>query len=161
MTSASEPSPTPIITIPDDILRAIGKVNVVWGILESTVDLSLQKVAGFSLGDQRAHIITAHMTWPLKMDIFESIANALAPQYPHLAKFSPDIKPLLKKAQEGRNRVAHGVWGKDGDIVYKGRVSARGKLKTSLDEVTVADLEAICLDIHKATVAVILHVLNK
>lgn len=72
MVSPIEPSPVPIITIPDDILRAIGKVNIVWGILESTVDLSLQKLAGFQLVDQRAAIVTAHMTWPLKMDIFES-----------------------------------------------------------------------------------------
>lgn len=57
--------------------------------------------------------------------------------------------------------MAHGVWGKEGDKVFKGHVSARGKLKTSIDEITVADLEAISLNIHKASVGVIMLVLKK
>jgi hypothetical protein len=160
MATLDEASPVPIITIPDDMLRAIGKVNVVWGVLESVVELSVIKLAGFKVEDSRGAIVTAHMTWPLKMDILEACAVALAPEYPHLAKFG-ELKPLLKKAQEGRNRVAHGMWGFQNGQTYKSRATARGKLKISIEPITLDEMEAISLDIHKAGVAVIRLVLKQ
>lgn len=139
--------------IPAEYITAIGKVCVRWGALESVVDLVIAKLAAFDLMDLRGAIITAHMTWPLKMDVLASLVDALRPDYPHLAIFDV-AQPLLKKAQEGRNKTVHGQWGqKDGHVV-KLRMTARGKLKTSLDPVTIEEIEDIALDIYKAAAVV-------
>jgi hypothetical protein len=61
-------------------------------------------------------IITAHMTWPLKMDTLESLAHALAAKYPELGRLQK-AKPFLTAAQNGRNRASHGHW-----IYHEGKV---------------------------------------
>ena len=146
--------------MPDEFLCAIGKVTCVWGSLEFAVDLCVGKLAGFADGDQRKAVMVAHMTWPLKMDILETLANELKDQYPHLAEFSA-CKSLLKKAQDGRNRVAHGMWAYEDGQARKLRATARGKLKFSIDPITVADLDGIVRDIHIAQTAILGLVLNK
>ena len=154
-----KPSDVPIIDIPDEILLEIGRVTVVWGILETVVDLSIAKLAGFNEGPNGA-IITAHMAWPLKMDVLEALIVSLRPEHPHLGAFS-DVKPQLKKAQDGRNRTAHGSWGMERGQAVKLRATARGKLKVSMDVVTVQDLETIKLDIYRAGTALLMLVLGQ
>ena len=128
------------INVPDEYLIRIGKINVAWGTLESVIDISLAKLGGFGSGDPRSAIITAHMMWPLKMDILESLVNALVAEHPSLGRFSK-AKPLLKAAQDGRNRVAHGSWGYERGQVWKLRATARGKFKASIDPISLADLD--------------------
>jgi hypothetical protein len=115
-------------TLPDIYLTAIGRVSVNWGMLESIMDLAISKFAAFEHDDPRGAIVTAHMSWPQKMDVLEAFASLMREDYPHLAKFDA-LKPLLKKAQEGRNRVSHGQWGTQADgTIHKLRLTARGKL---------------------------------
>ena len=130
------------IDVPDEYLLRIGKITVAWGDLEGIVDLALAKLGGFDHDDPRGRILTAHMTWPLKMDTLEAFADSLTTGYPWLRRFSK-AKPLLKAAQDGRNRVAHGAWSYEGGQVRKLRATARGKLKTSVAPITVADLDEI------------------
>jgi hypothetical protein len=146
--------------IPEPYLTAIGMVCVNWGMLEAAVDLTVEKLAGFNIYDSRGSIVMAHMTWPLKMDIIEALVNALLQDHPHLAKFSV-VKPLLKKAQEGRNRIVHGHWGEQNGKIHKLRVTARGKLKISMDEISVADIHAIAADIGRAGSTLLKLVLNQ
>jgi hypothetical protein len=149
-----------IVNIPDEHLTAIGKVCVSWGVLETVVDLAIAKLGGFELFDPRSMIINAHMTWPLKMDIMESLITALREDHTHLAKFD-EIKPLLKKAQEGRNRVVHGQWGYQNGEVSKLRATARGRLKASIDTITAADIVTIADDIGRAGAAIVKLIVNK
>lgn len=145
-----QPSPeTFVISVPEPYLTAIGKVTVVWGVLESVVDLSIWRLAGFKQTDHRSAIVTAHMTWPLKMDIIEALAVAVTPDYPRFAGFSA-IKPLLKKAQEGRNRTAHGQWAYQDGQVYKARATARGRLRVGIVPITLAEIEEVVIDIGRA-----------
>lgn len=140
--------------IPEAYLTAIGQVCVNWGRLETVVDLAIARLAAFDIYDPRGAIITAHMTWPLKMDVLEAFAATPRIGHPGLAKF-PDVKPLLKKAQDGRNRVVHGQWGEKDGKVLKARLTARGKLRSSLDEIAVTDIEGIAADIFQAGRAVL------
>ena len=79
----------------------------------------------------------------------------------HDFKKFDEPKALLKKAQEGRNRVVHGAWSFRESKVYKLRSTARGKLKASASVVTADDLDAIMIDIHKAGVALFKVILIK
>jgi hypothetical protein len=152
-----------IIIIPDEYLIAIGKVCVWWGTLETVVDLAIAKLSGFqSPFDPRAMIVTAHMTWPLKMDIMASLITALREDqaYAHLARFD-EIKPMLKNAQDGRNKCVHGQWGYDKGNVSKLRATARGRLKASIDTITVADIDKAADDIGRAGAGIVKLILNK
>jgi hypothetical protein len=147
------------INIPDDYLLRIGRITVAWGALETVVDVALARLGGFNQTDPRSAIITAHMAWPLKMDIMEALAHALEASYPNLRRFSK-AKPFLKAAQEGRNRTAHGHWiYKDGQVV-KVRMTARGKLRSSVEPMTITELDAALAAIIDAGRAVLDVVFN-
>jgi hypothetical protein len=142
-----DPSPdTFVINVPEPYLTTIGKVTVVWGVLESVVDLSIWRLAGFKQTDHRSAIVTAHMTWPLKMDVIEALAVAVTPDHPQFGAFG-SVRPLLKKAQEGRNRIAHGQWGYVDGKVIKARATARGRLRAQIIPITLDEIEAIVADI--------------
>lgn len=158
---ADQPYPNHfIITLPETYLAAIGKVTVAWGVLEGVVDLAITKFAAIDLYDGRGAILTAHMTWPLKMDVLETLVTELTPAFPRLAKFTT-IKALLKKAQEGRNRVVHGAWNYEDGQVSKLRATARGKLKVSVVPVSLSEIEVITLDIGRAGAETFKLVVNK
>jgi hypothetical protein len=136
-------------TIPEPYLLAIGRVTVAWGILESAVDLAIGRLLGLGTFDPRSAIVTAHMTWPLKMDVLEALARALARDHPYLAEFGA-AKLLLKKAQEGRNLVVHGHWAEQDGKVYRLRATARGRLRTNLTPVELTVIDAARADIWAA-----------
>lgn len=151
-----------IVTLPDSYLAAIGKVCVAWGHLEQIVDLAIGKFSGYQLYDPRSAIVTAHMTWPLKMDVLESLVDAFrGPDYPWLARFDNQVKPLLRRAQEGRNRIVHGQWGYENGRAGKARATARGKLRARIDPISVADIDGIFHDIGRAGAALLKLVINK
>ena len=132
-----------VITIPKPYLVAMGKVTVVWGVLESLVDLAIARLAGYaSVYDPRPAIITAHMTWPLKMDVLEALAAERAKEDPKLAQFGTVTKPALRRAQEARNQIAHGHWAYQDGKVYRLRTTARGKLKPEIKPISVAEIDA-------------------
>lgn len=148
------------ITLPEPYLTAIGKVCVQWAMLEAIVDLSLRKLMGYELFDPKAAIITAHMTWPLKMDVLASLVASLRENYPHLKRFDA-VKPMLAKAQAGRNRIVHASWTYEEGIVRILRATARGQLKTSMAPVTIKEIEQIVDEIGAAAAALLKMVLNK
>lgn len=129
--------------IPDEFLTEIGRVTTRWAILESMLDLCLMKLAGKELTDPRSLIIFNHMAYPMKLDILAALISELLPNYPGLAGF-PAIHQSLKQAQEKRNLVAHskfGVNAESGDVEIS-RVNARGKLKTSITPITLAEIKS-------------------
>jgi hypothetical protein len=147
--------------IPEPYLTAIGRVVVNWCYLESVVDLTIGKLAAFDLNDPRGVIVTVHTAWPQKMDILEALVGVLEADHPHLAPKFNALKPLLKQAQKGRNRVVHGQWASEGGKVCKLNISARGKLKFGVEPISIDEIKSIALDIGNAGLAVLKMVLNK
>jgi hypothetical protein len=121
------------VTIPDDYLIAIGKVCVQWSTLEGIMEMMIAKLAGFQNYDNRSKIMISHMAWPMRVDILSALAVELLEKYPRLKDY-PKVLELLKKAQQGRNRIVHGMWGSDeaGNVLTL-RATARGKLKLSME----------------------------
>lgn len=142
------------INIPDEYLLRIGRIAVAWGALESVIDLALAKLGGFQTADPRSAIITAHMTWPLKIDVMESLAHALSNSHPKL-RHLPKAKPFLTAAQNGRNRASHGQWIYHEGKVRKVRYTARGQLKASTDVITITELDQTVDAVTKAGRAVL------
>ena len=141
-----------VVTLPDAFLIGIGKVCVQWGNLEAVMEMILTKLAGMDIWDARSKIMLNHMAWPMRMDIFKSLANQLLAENPRLKEYQI-VASHLKKAQEGRNRVVHSHWGFEDGKVKAMRASARGKLKLSLDEISIEELDGILRDINVAVAA--------
>jgi hypothetical protein len=123
------------VTIPDDYLIAIGKVCVQWSTLEGIMEMMIAKLSGFENYDNRSKIMISHMAWPMRVDILSALAAELLEKYPRLRDY-PKVLELLKKAQQGRNRIVHGMWGSDehGNVLRL-QATARRKLKLSMDRV--------------------------
>ncbi len=140
------------VTIPDDYLLAIGKVCVQWGNLEAVMELCITKLAAMDMWDPRSKIMLNHMVWPMRTDIFASLADYLVTDNPRLKDYQA-VLPLLKKAQDGRNRIIHSHWGFENGKVQAQRASARRKLKLYLEEITVKEIEGVLNDINVAAAA--------
>jgi hypothetical protein len=140
------------VNLPDVYLIAIGKVCMQWSLLENMMEMMISKMAGFPLRDRRPKIMINHMAWPMRVDIFSALSNELVAEHPRLKDY-PKVLTLLKKAQEGRNRIVHGMWGSEDGKVTTLRASARGKLKLTMEQVDVKEIDAILEDIHVAAAA--------
>jgi hypothetical protein len=132
----------PFLILPDTYLRAIGLVCIQWTGLERLLSVLVMKLAGMSVLDPRATIVTAHMTFPLKLDIFKALIDELQTGYPHLSTV-PSLYPRIGEAQARHNRIAHGAWTWDEakERAALGRASARGRLKTSIEHITYQEIE--------------------
>jgi len=149
-------------TLPEPYLIALGRVTYLWSGLEGLVNMAISKLLGISYYDPKSAAILTHMSWPQRMDAMETLINLLAESYPHLTRYST-IKPLLKKAQDGRNMLMHGTWTYDekDNIVRLLRVSSRGKLKLSTDPIQVDEIDAVFRNIGDASVELLKLILNK
>lgn len=143
------------VILPAPYLTAIGKVCVQWAQLEVAVEMALFKLAPLPANDARSKIVTAHMTWPMRIDILEALIYELQPAYPHLSRFKTTIKPLLRDAQNGRNWIVHAFWVYDTELrqakIFS--VSARGKLKAKIDPVSVEDILKVADSVGRAAAA--------
>ncbi len=149
-------------TLPDNFLLAIGKVCAQWSYLEMVVDLALKKFAGVPDDDARGMIFTVHMSWPQKMDVLRALIDALNhDDYPWLKRFG-EVAPLLKRAQDGRNRYVHARWGhtNSGEPLLL-RATARGELKLRMDTVSAGDIEQVGEDIGRAAASLLKLVVNR
>jgi len=137
--------------IPDEYLTEIGRVTTRWAMLESVVDLCLTRLAGKDILDARSAIIFNHMAFPMKLDVMGALVSELLPNYPELSGF-PTVHQLLKQAQEKRNSIAHSKWGTDEQTgkVQISRLTARGKLKTSITPISVSEIRTAADLIEKA-----------
>lgn len=136
----------------DPILRNMGLVTALWGILETHLEFFILTHQEIKLST--GLLLTANLSFRAKADLLKTFATEKA--------FSGDennkLKTLVRQA-EGlygkRNMVAHCAWlPTDDPLVAKVRgVRTRGKLVVRDDEVSVDDLQAIANDIHRLGVA--------
>lgn len=149
MTSGDEPSVS--FHIPGDYLEEIGRIVVEWTGLEGLLSLCLMKLSGMDIHDPRSLIVFNHLTFPVKMNILSSLVHELQSRYPGLRSF-PETRKKLEKAQQGRNRVVHGTWLVDESSgqVQMARATARGTLKTSVENIDLNEVRQISADIQAA-----------
>jgi hypothetical protein len=147
--------------IPDEYLTEIGRVTTRWAMLESVIDLCLTLLIGNREFDVRSAIIFNHMAFPMRIDVMGALVSQLLPDYSGLAEF-PTVHQLLKQAQEKRNLIAHSKWGVDEQTgqVTVSRLTARGKLKTSIVPISVAEITAAADLIAKAAHDLLVLVVN-
>ena len=114
-----------------------------------------RKLAGFdTTGDARAFILLKHSSFPQKLDSLSALCVLLLPQFPVLEDYAETVGKL-KSAQSLRNRFLHNGMSLNPDTgnVEMAVGSARGKLKTSVEPVSVADIRRAGMEVHRAMLA--------
>lgn len=140
--------------VPIDYMQAIGRVIVEWGVMERMLDLTLVKLCGTEIDEGRSFIPFAHMAFPQKLDALSALVHEVSRMSKGFERLVPALdrsKPLLKKAQEGRNRVVHSTWGveEDGTVTII-NLKARGVLKTTVEPIRLDEVSAVSTSIKRA-----------
>lgn len=138
--------------LPDSYLLEIGRVTAIWASLESLLNVCLGKLAGFNdLSDPKPFILVNHSSFPQRLDMLGALCEQLTPNFPSLANYEATIS-ALRNAQKERNKFAHNGASLDeqtGEIIMAVG-SARGRLKTSVQKVRIADVRRAAISIHDA-----------
>lgn len=147
----------------DDYVIEVGRVALLWAVLENFLMTCIGKLAGFDKPlDERAFILLAHSTFPQRLDNLSALCAILKDEFPQLANYESVIA-LLKTAQKARNRfIHHGAYfDEDTGTFHMAVGSARGNMKTRVDQVTVEDVKRACVQIDEANRALYKLVLKR
>lgn len=129
--------------LPDTWLIELGRITQAWAAFEQFFNLMLQKLAGFDDPfDPTFTILVAHSSMPQRLDMLASLCAAYVEKHPELSDYK-NVIGVIKEAQAARNRFCHNIMSLDETDSTKAQialVSARGKLKQELHEITLADL---------------------
>jgi len=91
----------------DDYVIEVGRVALLWAVLENFLMTCIGKLAGFDKPlDERAFILLAHSTFPQRLDHLSALCALLKDEFPQLANYE-SVVALLKTAQKARNRFIH------------------------------------------------------
>lgn len=148
---------------PNAFLTELGRMTCLWGSLEAAVNISISKLAGYeTILDYRALIMLAHATFQQRIDMIASLCEQLSPDYPHLSGYRATISEV-KRAQKLRNKFAHNgvAYTPEDSRVTISTASARGSLKTHVEDVTLDQIREASVAVHKALCALQELVTNK
>jgi hypothetical protein len=141
--------------IPDEYLLELGRMTVIWGSLETNVNLAISKFAGYeAVLDHRAVILVAHSNFQQRVHIIGALCESLEPSYPSLKDYKAVISKL-GAAQSIRNKYAHNSMYKNDETgaIETSYATARGTLKLHLENVELRDLKEATAKIHEAACA--------
>lgn len=141
--------------LPDDVLLELGRMTALWPSLETTINIGIGKLMGYDqVLDTRSVIVLAHANFQQRIDIFESLCEQLAPEYPTLSDYKA-VCNRVKGAQKARNKYAHNAITRDENgqlgLSY---ASARGTLKLNVEIVRINEIKEATAKIHEACCAV-------
>jgi len=139
---------------PSEHLTEVGRISVLFGMLESSVNLSISKLSGYDGAlDWRSAVVTAHSNFKQRIDILETLCHELKDDYSHLSNYLQVIK-IIRKVQRLRNKYAHNAMSvnPESGIVETSYLSARGKMKPVVEEVTIHELREVSAQIHIAMI---------
>lgn len=140
--------------LPTAYMIELGRIFVLWGSLESAVNLAISKLAGYEgTLDWRVAVMTAHSNFKQKIDIIATLCDELQHQYSHLSNYKPVINKI-RKVQTQRNNYAHNCpfFNQENGKIETASMSARGSLKTIIQEIKLEDLKDLNADIHEAMI---------
>jgi hypothetical protein len=141
--------------LPNEYLIELGRISSLWGVLESTVNLCINMLAGYeSAYDYRAAIMLAHANFKQRADILETLLEQRSKEHKNLQGYEDAIK-IISRSQKGRNKFMHNILGfnpETGKVQFSS-MSARGSLKTNTEIIYLQQLKEVSAVIHEATCA--------
>ena len=119
----------------------LGKIVKAWITFEHLFDLMLQKLAGFDdRADPTFTSLTAHSSFPQRLDMFKSLCDQPFATRPHLLEYKK-VTNAVAEAQRLRNFFMHNMIGinEDGSMSVS-KISARGELKMELRPIQLSEV---------------------
>ncbi len=141
--------------LPDNYLIEIGRITAQWASLESFLNLCIGKLAGFDeIFDPKPFILVNHSSIPQKLDILSSLCELLESKFPNLQGYQETISKL-KAAQKQRNIFLHNGMSLNPETgrIEMSRGASRGKLKTSIKPINIADIRRAVMAIDEAQIS--------
>jgi len=126
--------------VPDEYLREIGLVIVLWSRLEHMLNASLilAMTGQYQDPDGRASAVFAHMAIEQKLNALESMLRLIDRGLGE--QFSRNILPQISQAKKARNAFVHHLWtGHDGSV-HRSNIKARGKIEVEHEEISLKKL---------------------
>ena len=129
--------------LPDEYLREIGQITVLWNRLEGLLHFALigALLGHYPQGDGRAHSVFVHMAFPQKLDVLSSMLRFREERL--LKRYVEILLPLLKACQEKRNAMVHQDWENRPEGVIRLGRKARGIYKTEAWVIDLSDLQEV------------------
>lgn len=136
--------------LPEQYLTELGRVSVLFGALESNVNIAISKLAGYDgVFDWRSAVVTAHANFKQRVDILETLCHELHDEHPQLKNYRAVLKKI-KQVQVERNRFMHNSLSFDPEAgeVKASSLSARGQMKPRVETVAIAQMRKLSAEIH-------------
>ena len=138
--------------LPDEFLVELGRISAHWTTLESMMEIYIAKLAGFNeLGDLKPFILLRHTSFPQKLDMLSALCENLVPDFSRLRGYEGTVAQI-RTAQKSRNRFIHNSVGFDPETkkATLSVASARGSVKTSIEDIDILDIRAVSIEIQEA-----------
>lgn len=146
------------INISDEVLAEIGKITVVFGLIEDSLAAIIGSIVTVgSRPRELGMIVTAELSFRQRIDALSSLLLfCLGKENEYVAQFE-HIRRLLSHAQEERNKVVHSVWAKqfcsgDAHAVIRMKSTAKQKrgLRTDFISMGLEDLRQLTESVGEA-----------
>ena len=119
----------------------VGQLCALWQHLEVEIEKTIWRWAGLS--KQRGACFTAHMQFPLRCDVLQSLAHIRFQNADYDKALTKLIQNRLKPAKAVRDRFAHAVWdpldGKSNTIIEKPSRNSPKKFRTPISMFELLD----------------------
>lgn len=149
--------------LPEECLTEIGRVAALWACLESFLNICLGKLAGFNdLDDPKPFILLTHASFPQRVDMLGALCEHLATEHSQLSDYKTVVS-RLRAAQAVRNQYMHHGLSYDRETrqLKMATISARGKLKTAVQTISLEDIKRAAIEIDAASRALYKLVLRR
>ncbi|WP_445356232.1 hypothetical protein ACJJI5_10565 [Microbulbifer sp. EKSA008] len=141
------------LPVPDEYLIELGKITVMYGALEFSIDRAISKLAGYeSMLDWRVSVMTAHLTFQQRVNALGTLFEQVSESYPNLSGYAKVIE-RIKGVQKQRNKFVHSMY-TNGDKSEVGiwSLSARGSLTIKSQDVYIQEVRNVSVEIDKVRV---------
>ena len=141
--------------LPNEYLVEVGRISALWASLESLLTFLIGKLSGFDdVNNPMPFILVNHSSFPQKLDMLGALCEQLEPQCSNLKGYA-EVISKLKSAQTKRNRFMHNgiVFNRETGNMEMAIGSARGKLKTNIEVITIANIRRAVIEIDEAQAA--------
>lgn len=138
----------------NEYLLEIGRISSIWNTLELSLSAAISHILGFELPDMRGIAVLHHSSFQQKLDVFGALCKEQPEKLTDPSGYQ-EVISQIKAVQSMRNKYVHNViWpSEDGDHAVMGKMSFRGSIKSSHEEIRVEDLKNASVELVKTKMA--------
>jgi hypothetical protein len=141
------------LSLSDEVLAEIGKIAVVFGLIEDSLAKIIGRIITVAAGGHRPElgtIVTAELSFKQRIGMLDSLLLFVLGKDHEVVQQLICLKPELFKAEESRNRVLHSTWANQTDsqdphgvVRMKSTAKQRWGLRRDWEEMGLEELRQV------------------